>query len=156
MRDARPPLCVQILSISCSFWENLAKLRVHAPPLEGSRPPLGEILDPSLRDSNFRFSLIPNTCDFCSNVSTSKLTQIDFSLFFLRTLHNIFKRKWLYFVHVAANNKKSPSNLIEQQSFSIMLFTPISGFQIHYSHTMRYRWTIIELLELNPNCIGGL
>ena len=34
-----PPLCVQILSISCSFWENLAKLRVHAPPLEGSRPP---------------------------------------------------------------------------------------------------------------------
>ena len=48
VRDARPPLCVQILSISCSFWENLAKLRVHAPPLEGSRPPLGEILDPSL------------------------------------------------------------------------------------------------------------
>ena len=39
VRDARPPLCVQILSISCSFWENLAKLRVHAPPLEGSRPP---------------------------------------------------------------------------------------------------------------------
>ena len=49
VRDARPPLCVQILSISCSFWENLAKLRVHAPPLEGSRPPLGEILDPSLQ-----------------------------------------------------------------------------------------------------------
>ena len=39
-REGRtPPLCVQILSISCSFWENLAKLRVHAPPLEGSRPP---------------------------------------------------------------------------------------------------------------------
>ena len=48
VRDARPPLCVQILSISCSFWENLAKLRVHAPPLGGFTPPLGEILDPSL------------------------------------------------------------------------------------------------------------
>ena len=48
-REGRtPPLGVQILSISCSFWENLAKLCVHAPPLEGSRPPLGEILDPSL------------------------------------------------------------------------------------------------------------
>ena len=36
VRDARPPLGVQILSISCSFWENLAcsrpPWRVHAPP----------------------------------------------------------------------------------------------------------------------------
>ena len=36
MRDARPPLGVQILSISCSFRENLAcsrpPWRVHAPP----------------------------------------------------------------------------------------------------------------------------
>ena len=34
VRDARPPppLGVQILSISCSFWENSAKLCVHAPP----------------------------------------------------------------------------------------------------------------------------
>ena len=48
-REGRtPPLGIQILSISCSFWENSAKLCVHAPPLEGSRPPLGEILDPSL------------------------------------------------------------------------------------------------------------
>ena len=38
MRDARPPLGVQILSISCSFRENLAcsrpPWRVHAPPRE--------------------------------------------------------------------------------------------------------------------------
>ena len=36
VRDARPPLGVQILSISCSFRENLAcsrpPWRVHAPP----------------------------------------------------------------------------------------------------------------------------
>ena len=39
-----PPPGVQILSISCSFWENLAKLCVHAPPPppQGSRPHLGE------------------------------------------------------------------------------------------------------------------
>ena len=46
--DARPPLGVQILSISCSFWENLAKSYVGAPPLESWRPLLGEILDPPL------------------------------------------------------------------------------------------------------------
>ena len=41
VRDARPPpLGVQILSISCSFWENLAKLCVHAPP-GGFTPPPG-------------------------------------------------------------------------------------------------------------------
>ena len=40
VRDARPPpLGVQILSISCSFRENLACSR---PPLEGSRPPSGK------------------------------------------------------------------------------------------------------------------
>ena len=44
--DARPQ-DFEILSISCSFWENLAKLCVHTPPL-GSRPHLGEILDPPL------------------------------------------------------------------------------------------------------------
>ena len=46
-RGTRAPLGVQILSISCSFWENVAKLYVGAPP--GSwRPLLGEILDPPL------------------------------------------------------------------------------------------------------------
>ena len=38
---------VQILSISCSFGENLAKSYVVA-PLENWRPHLGEILDPPL------------------------------------------------------------------------------------------------------------
>ena len=46
--DARPPLGAQILSISCSFWENLAKSYVGAPPLGSWRPLLGEILDPPL------------------------------------------------------------------------------------------------------------
>ena len=45
--DARSPLGVQILSISCSFWENLAKSYVGA-PLESWRPLLREILDPPL------------------------------------------------------------------------------------------------------------
>ena len=39
--DARPPLGVKILSISCSFWENLAKLCVGAPPGELAPPPRG-------------------------------------------------------------------------------------------------------------------
>ena len=45
-REGRmPPLGVQILSISCSFR---GKFGVFTPPLEGSRPPLGKILDPPL------------------------------------------------------------------------------------------------------------
>ena len=36
--DARPPLGVQILSISCIFWENLAKSYVGAPPGVGDPP----------------------------------------------------------------------------------------------------------------------
>ena len=45
VRDARPPLGVQILSISCSFRENLACSR---PPWRVHAPPLGKILDPPL------------------------------------------------------------------------------------------------------------
>ena len=40
----RAPLRIQILSISWSFWENLAKLYVDMAPLEGWRPHLGETL----------------------------------------------------------------------------------------------------------------
>ena len=40
-RNAPPPLGVQILSISCSFWENLAKWYVGAPPWELAPPPRG-------------------------------------------------------------------------------------------------------------------
>ena len=46
--DARPLLGVQILSISCTFWEILAKSYVGAPPPGSWRPLLGEILDPPL------------------------------------------------------------------------------------------------------------
>ena len=42
-----PPVGVQILSISCSFWENSTNLYVGA-PLGSWRPLLGEILDPPL------------------------------------------------------------------------------------------------------------
>ena len=42
-----PPPGVQILSISCSFWENLAKSYVGA-PLGSWLPLLGEIVDPPL------------------------------------------------------------------------------------------------------------
>ena len=42
-----PRLGVQILSISCSFWEILAKLYV-APTPWSWRPLLGEILDPPM------------------------------------------------------------------------------------------------------------
>ena len=42
------PLGAQILSISCSFSENLAKSYVGAPPLGSWRPLLREILDPPL------------------------------------------------------------------------------------------------------------
>ena len=41
-RDARPlPRGVQILSISCSFWENLAKSYVGAPPPPRGNPGSG-------------------------------------------------------------------------------------------------------------------
>ena len=43
------PPGAQILSISCSFWENLAKLYVGAPTPGSWRPLLGEILDPPLK-----------------------------------------------------------------------------------------------------------
>ena len=39
--DARPALGAQILSISCSCWENLAKSYVGAPPGELAPPPRG-------------------------------------------------------------------------------------------------------------------
>ena len=71
VRDARPPLCIQILSISCSFWENWAKLCVHAPPLEGSRPPLGEILDPSLLTSRKGRETRPGIPSPCGQTVTS-------------------------------------------------------------------------------------
>ena len=45
---APPPLGTQILSISCSFRENLAKSYVGAPPPGELVPPPGEILDPPL------------------------------------------------------------------------------------------------------------
>ena len=47
VRDARPPLGIQILSISCSFRENLACSRSPG----GFMPPLGKILDPPLQES---------------------------------------------------------------------------------------------------------
>ena len=46
-RGTRAPLGAQILSISCSFWEILAKSYV-GPPLGSWRPLLREILDPPL------------------------------------------------------------------------------------------------------------
>ena len=51
------PPGVQILSISCSFWENLAKSYVGA-PLESWRPLLGEILDPPLLGSSYSHALL--------------------------------------------------------------------------------------------------
>ena len=65
----RIPVGVQILSISCSFWENLAKSYVGAPP-EGWRPHLGEILDPPLRicclfTSTYFSIYFLSTCDGC-------------------------------------------------------------------------------------------
>ena len=54
-RDARPPLGVQILSFSCSFWP---KKLVSTPNLGvGAPPPPGKILDP------------PLVCDPISNFS---------------------------------------------------------------------------------------
>ena len=47
------PPGVQILSISCSFWDILAKLYVGAPPPGSWRPLLEEILDPPLYWHNF-------------------------------------------------------------------------------------------------------
>ena len=40
-RGMHTPLGVQILSISCSFWENFSKSYVGAPPGELAPPPRG-------------------------------------------------------------------------------------------------------------------
>ena len=54
-REGRmPPLGTQILSISCSFWENLAKSYVGAPP--------GEILDPPLISENSAVKFQESVC----------------------------------------------------------------------------------------------
>ena len=61
-RDASSAPGIQILSISCSFWENLAKSYVGV-PLEGWHPNLGEILDLPL----------PPTINFCFVCEKKKL-----------------------------------------------------------------------------------
>ena len=48
-RTPPPPLGVQILSISCSFLGEFGKIVCSRPPWRVHAPPLGEILDPSLR-----------------------------------------------------------------------------------------------------------
>ena len=53
-RDARTPPGAQILSISCSFWGNMAKSYVGAPPPGSWRPLLGEILDPPFKTPHFQ------------------------------------------------------------------------------------------------------
>ena len=57
----RAPPGAQILSISCSFWEILAKSYVGAPPLESWRPLLGEILDPPLHSVSFHRLISSNS-----------------------------------------------------------------------------------------------
>ena len=53
------PLGVQILSISCSFWENLANLYVGTPPGELVPPPQGnpgsttDNVDPNTKSLNY-------------------------------------------------------------------------------------------------------
>ena len=54
------PSGVQILSISCSFWESLAKSYVGA-PLEGWRPHIGEVLDPPLQNYETNVDLLTET-----------------------------------------------------------------------------------------------
>ena len=57
VRDARPPLGVQILSISCSFRENLACSR---PPWRVHAPPSGKSW---IRHCKGLFHLSPFTCE---------------------------------------------------------------------------------------------
>ena len=66
-RGMHPPPVVQILSISCSFWPNLAKSYVGTP---GSwRPLLGEILGPQLVLAKLRQgNIFTGVCQsFCSH-----------------------------------------------------------------------------------------
>ena len=56
VRDARPPLGVQILSISCSFRENLACSR---PPWRVHAPPSGKSWIRHCKSSSFPFEFNP-------------------------------------------------------------------------------------------------
>ena len=62
--DTHPPLLVQILSISCSFWENLAKSYVGAPPEELAPPPRGN--PRSAAGACYFLTTLPATSDFFS------------------------------------------------------------------------------------------
>ena len=55
-REGRSPT-VQILSISCSFWEIFSKPYVGAPP-ESWRPHLGEMLDPPLMTTDKMYNVL--------------------------------------------------------------------------------------------------
>ena len=101
VRDTRPlPLLpgVQILSISCSFWENLAK----------SRPHLGEILDPPwFRLHSFKrdcpetgLMFKPPTQNY-GEYKVSKLTHITCRLIDVRTIEKATPaaEEWIVLLH---------------------------------------------------------
>ena len=75
-RDAHALGGVHLLSISCSFWKNLAKLYVGA-PLENRRSNLGEILHPPLHVQSPTNTLrtMKETIDFRVNPEPPK--QVD-------------------------------------------------------------------------------
>ena len=79
-RAPPPPPGVQILSISCSFWENLANSYVGA-PLGSWRPLPGEILDPPLNMAILEMRYLKVHAVFESN----ELREVKTTSFFKRS-----------------------------------------------------------------------
>ena len=78
--DARPPPPgVQILSISCSFWEILAKSYVGAPPGELAPPPRGNPRSATDTDLNLTMHLKENAIILhsCEGVTSTEIKSAD-------------------------------------------------------------------------------
>ena len=98
------PLGVQILSISCSFWENLAKLYVSAPPGELVPPPWG---NPGSATAIVYFTpTFRSSMEFCGSTSTSWVSPV-----------KVWIRNFIIFA------KKEPNYLGEYQRRLLQLFS---------------------------------
>ena len=108
----------QILSISCSFWGNLAKSYVGA-PLENWRPLLGEILDPPLK-----IELVNNF-----NTKWKSSWHIDYILLWLTT-----------------NIPKSVNNIKSQ--LCILWEKLNESFILKSSNSSQYLWLSVMCIQL--------
>ena len=166
----RAPLGVQILSISCSFRENLAKSHVGAP--RGSwRPLLGEILDPPLvcKFSQQRYS--PDTTKIWvpsgPGLVTQKTSYLWIFITFLYTAmdrilhHRSFHTTGIYrnifstsdpfatFTSDCSKNQNKVDNYFGRFHVSVCWWSLIERFRILI-------FSNLGIIKINQPCINGI